>query len=196
MRAPGPHVREADGVQARAKEKREAAERSQAKGSEKLRIQARSHPGRLRLLRAASCALASCCGTLSAWCLHSQQSTRPCTIAQHAAAPDGACLRTPVSCPHKAACAAAAARASTSRRWRVQMGKEMAAAQRAEQEAALKRAAEVRRLEKEEADRARAKIQAKLDEDRCAPAGWAPLHMFHWHALLQGGRAVSVEGAG
>jgi hypothetical protein len=50
----------------------------------------------------------------------------------------------------------------------MQMGKELSAAQKAEEQQKLKRAAEVRRLEKEEMERARAKIQAKLDEDRCA----------------------------
>lgn len=49
----------------------------------------------------------------------------------------------------------------------MQMGKELTAAAKAEEEQKLKRAADVRRREKEEAEVARAKIQAKLDEDRC-----------------------------
>ena len=50
----------------------------------------------------------------------------------------------------------------------VQMGKELTAAAKAEDDQKLKRAADVRRREKEELEAARAKIQVKLDEDRCA----------------------------
>ena len=51
---------------------------------------------------------------------------------------------------------------------RIRAGKELLLAKRKEEELAVKRAAEARRLEKEEAERARLKVKEKLEEDRRA----------------------------
>jgi hypothetical protein len=53
-------------------------------------------------------------------------------------------------------------------RRRIAMGKELAAAARIEEDQRLKRAVDERRREKEELEAARAKMRAKLAEDRCA----------------------------
>ena len=50
---------------------------------------------------------------------------------------------------------------------RIRSGKEMAAAKRQEEDLRLKRNLELRRIEKEEEDRARARIRAKLGEWGC-----------------------------
>ena len=59
--------------------------------------------------------------------------------------------------------------AKESERLRIAMGKELTAAARAEEDQKMKRIAEARRAEKAEMTAARAKIQEKLDADRCAP---------------------------
>jgi hypothetical protein len=52
-------------------------------------------------------------------------------------------------------------------RQRIAMGKELAAAQRQEDDVRFKRLADERRRDKEEVESARAKMRAKLAEDRC-----------------------------
>ena len=59
--------------------------------------------------------------------------------------------------------------AKESEKLRIQMGKQLTAAAKVEQEQQFKRLAEARRMEKAEQEAARVKIQAKLDEDRCGP---------------------------
>jgi hypothetical protein len=56
--------------------------------------------------------------------------------------------------------------AKGSEKLRIQMGKELSAAARAEEDQKFKRIADARKAEKAEFEAARAKIQAKLDEDR------------------------------
>jgi hypothetical protein len=56
--------------------------------------------------------------------------------------------------------------AKGSEKLRIQMGKELSAAARAEEDQKFKRIADARKAEKAEIEAARAKIQAKLDEDR------------------------------
>jgi hypothetical protein len=58
--------------------------------------------------------------------------------------------------------------AKESERLRIQMGKQLTAAAKVEEDQKFKRIADARIREKEEMEAARAKIQVKLDEDRCA----------------------------
>eukprot|EP01025_Chloroclados_australasicus_P033538 TRINITY_DN34241_c2_g1_i1.p1 TRINITY_DN34241_c2_g1~~TRINITY_DN34241_c2_g1_i1.p1 ORF type:complete len:342 (-),score=69.32 TRINITY_DN34241_c2_g1_i1:32-982(-) len=62
--------------------------------------------------------------------------------------------------------AAERANEKESEKLRIQMGRELSAAQRAEEDQKLERIAKARQLEKQEFEAARAKIRAKLEQDR------------------------------
>ena len=63
---------------------------------------------------------------------------------------------------------------------RINMGKDMAAAYRQEQETKLQRMAEERKREKDEMEAARAKLKVKMEEDRCAVRCICVCICSHW----------------